>query len=258
LSSLRTMDYGLRRLIMPSTAELMREIHRLRKFARDLKEQMDRVPLQLKAQRAKVARLEEAANSNQEAIKKLKIALHEKEVTLKTTHNQIAKHQKQLNEAGAKKEYDALQTEIASARAKCSQLEEESLAAMGESEERAAKIPELEKAAKAAKEAFAQYEKESDARLTSLKQQMEEAQAKTKEVEANVPKNVRASFDRIVKGQGADAFAPVMDRGCGACRTEIIAQQYNELLMGAFVVCKMCGRILYLPEQAATGGEEAE
>ncbi len=215
--------------------------------------------MQLKlSQQAKVARQQEALNSNAEAIKKIKVSLHEKEVTLKTTHAQIAKHQKQLNEAGAKKEYDALQIEIAAARAKCTELEEESLTAMGESEERTAKIPELEKAAKAAKEAFVQYEKESGARLASLKQQMEEAQAKAKEVEAQVPVNVRANFDRIVKGKGADAFAPVVERGCGACRTEIIAQQYNELLMGSFVVCKMCGRILYLPEQAATGADEAE
>jgi uncharacterized protein len=242
---------------MASTAELMREIHRLRRFARDLKEQMDRAPLQLKAQQAKVARQEDAANSNLEAIKKLKVAIHDKEVTLKTTHNQIAKHQKQLNEAGAKKEYDALQTEIAGARAKCATLEEESLTAMGESEERTAKAPELGKAAKSAKETFVQYEKESGARMATLKQQLDETQAKVKEVEANVPKNVRSVFDRIVKGKGADGFAPVVDRGCGACRTEIIAQQYNELLMGAFVVCKSCGRILYLPEQTVTGDGEA-
>jgi uncharacterized protein len=243
---------------MPSTAELMREIHRLRRFARDLKEQIDRAPLQLKAQQAKVARQEEAMNSNLEAIKRLKVAIHEKEITLKTTHGQIAKHQKQLNESGSKKEYEALQTEIAAARAKCNQLEEESLTAMGESDERTAKIPELEKAAKAAKEAFIQYEKESGSRLASLKKQHDETLAKAKEVEATVPANVRSNFDRIVKGKGADAFAPVVDRGCGACRTEIIAQQYNELLMGSFVVCKMCGRILYLPEQTATGADEAE
>jgi predicted nucleic acid-binding Zn-ribbon protein len=244
---------------MPSTAELMREVHRLRRFARDLKEQIDRAPQQLKAQQAKVARQEEALTANAEAIKRLKVTLHEKEVTLKTTHAQIAKHQQQLNQAGSKKEYDALQTEIAAARAKCTQLEEESLAAMGESEERTAKIPELDKAAKAAKEAFAQYEKESGARLATLRQQIEATQAKLKEVEANVPIKERSAFDRIVKSKGADAFAPVVDRGCGACRTEIIAQQYNELLMGSFVVCKMCGRILYLPEQAAAvGSDEAE
>ena len=117
---------------MASTAELMREIHRLRRFARDLQEQIDRAPRQLLAQKAKVMRQEDAARENQEAIKKLKVAVHEKEVTLKTTHGQIAKHQNQLNEAASKKEYDALQAEIAADRAKCGELEEESLTAMAE------------------------------------------------------------------------------------------------------------------------------
>ena len=243
---------------MSSTAELMREIHRLRRFARDLQEQIDRAPRQLLGQKAKLTRQEDAARENQEAIKKLKVAVHEKEVTLKTTHAQIAKHQAQLNAAASKKEYDALQSEIAAARAKCAELEEESLTAIAETDERTSKVAELDKTAKLAKEEFVRYEKDSGARLETLKKQLAETQAKLKEVEANVPANVRPVFDRIVKGKGVDAFAPVEDRGCGACRTEIIAQQYNELLMGAFVVCKSCGRILYLPERPSTGDEESE
>lgn len=243
---------------MSSTAELMREIHRLRRFARDLQEQIDRAPRQLLGQKAKLTRQEDAARENQEAIKKLKVAVHEKEVTLKTTHTQIAKYQAQLNAVGSKKEYDALQSEIASAREKCGQLEEESLTAIAETDERTAKVAELDKTAKLAKEEFVRYEKDSGARLETLKKQLAETQAKLKEVESNVPANVRPVFDRIVKGKGVDAFAPVVDRGCGACRTEIIAQQYNELLMGTFVVCKSCGRILYLPERPSTGAEESE
>ena len=243
---------------MASTAELMREIHRLRRFARDLQEQIDRAPLQHKAQKARVTRQENAAHDNQEAIKKLKVAAHEKEVTLKTTHGQIAKHQKQLNEAGSKKEYDALQAEIAAAREKSATLEEEILAAMSETEERTAKVPELDKAAQAAREEFARWEKDSGARLASLKQQLGETQARLKEVEATVPKKVRSDFDRIVRGMGVDSFAAVENRGCSACRTEITAQQYNELLMGDFVPCKSCGRILYLPEVARQeSGEDA-
>ena len=242
---------------MASTAELMREIHRLRRFARDLQEQIDRAPRLLLGQKAKLKRQEDAAHDNQEAIKKLKVDMREKEVTLKTTHAAIAKHQAQLNAAASKKEYDALQSEIAADRVKCATLEEESLAALSETEERAAKTVELEEAVKGAKEEFVRYEKESAERLASQKKQFAETQARLKEVEATVPPNTRKDFDRIVKGKGADAFAPVVDRGCGACRTEIIAQQYNELLMGAFVVCKACGRILYLPERTAAG-EEAE
>ncbi len=243
---------------MASTAELMREIHRLRRFARDLQEQIDRAPVQHKAQKARVTRQEDAARENQEAIKKLKVAGHEKEVSLKTTHTQIAKHQKQLNEAGSKKEYDALLAEIAADREKSAKLEEEILAAMSETDERTAKIPELDKAAKAAREEFARWEKDSGARLAGLKQQLDETQARLKEVEATVPAKIRRDFDRMVRGKGVDAFAAVENRGCASCRSEITAQQYNELLMGGFVVCKSCGRILYLPEAARMESGESE
>ncbi len=241
---------------MSSTAELMREIHRLRRFARDLQEQIERAPRQLLGQKSKVTRQEEAARENQEAIKKLKVLVHEKEVTLKTTHTQIAKYQAQLNAVGSKKEYDALQAEIAAAREKCAKLEEESLSAIAETDERTAKVAELDKAAKTVKEEFGRYEKDSGARLESLKKQLAETQGRLKQVEANVPPRIQRDFDRIVKGKGVDGFAPVEDRGCGACRTEITAQQYNELLTGAFVVCKSCGRILYLPEASRVESEE--
>jgi len=65
-----------------------------------------------------------------------------------------------------------------------------------------------------------------------------------------VPPGVRAQYDRIVKAMGVDGFAAVRDRTCQACRTEITAQHRNELLAGAFLLCKSCGRVLYLPEEA--------
>ncbi|HVS37710.1 MAG TPA: hypothetical protein VMS17_19265, partial [Gemmataceae bacterium] len=156
---------------MASTAELMREIHRLRRFARDLQEQIERAPLQHKAQKAKVTRQEDAARNNQDAIKKLKVAIHEKEVSLKTTHGQVRKHEQQLNESASKKEYDALKAEIAADRAKCDTLEEEILAAMTETEERTAKVPELDKAVQTVREEFACWEKDSGSRLAAWQQQ---------------------------------------------------------------------------------------
>jgi predicted nucleic acid-binding Zn-ribbon protein len=236
---------------MASTAELMREIHRLRRFARDLQEQIERAPARHQAEQAKTARKQDAVRENQEAIKKLKVTVHEKEVTLRTTHGQIGRYQQQLNEVGSKKEYDALQAEIAAAREKCAKLEEEAFAAMAETEERTANIPPLEQAAKQAAEEFANWAKDSDARMADLKRQLDETQAKLKEVEAAVPASARSQFERIVRHRGVDAFAPVQDGTCGACRTEITAQQYNDLLIGNFVACKSCGRILYLPQTAS-------
>src|SRR2546430_277475 len=117
---------------MSGPAVTFREIHRLRRFARDLQDQLDRIPRQLKAHQAKVSRQEEMYRDCQDAIKRLKVTAHEKEVSLKTPHGQVARHQKQLETAGSKKEYDALQLEITHERARCQLLEDEVLAAMAE------------------------------------------------------------------------------------------------------------------------------
>jgi predicted nucleic acid-binding Zn-ribbon protein len=233
---------------MSGPAAILREIHRLLRFARDLQEQIDRGPKQLKVQQIKISRQEDVQREAQEALKKLKLAVHDKEVTLKGIHTLIAKHQKQLNEATSKKEYDALRVEIASEQAKCAKLEDEILAAMAETEEHAAKLPELEKTVQRAREEYKKLEAGAAERAGALAQQLDETKARLKEIEPSIPAKVQEQYHRIVTAQGADAFAAVVDRNCGACYTGITAQQYTDLLMQNFVACKSCGRMLYLPE----------
>jgi predicted nucleic acid-binding Zn-ribbon protein len=235
---------------MPGPAELFREIHRLRRFAHDLQEQIDRVPRQLKAQQTKVARQEDALREGHESIKRLKVAVHEKEVSLKGTHQLIRKHQQQLNQAESKKEYDALQAEIKQEQEKCRNLEDEILQAMTDSEEQAGRLPELEKAVQQAKEDLSRHEKDSTERVASLRAQLAEAQQQLAAVEAEVPADIRGGYNRVVNALGPDALAAVRDRTCSACHTEITAQNYNDVLQGRFVQCKSCGRILYLPAPA--------
>jgi uncharacterized protein len=233
---------------MSTPAAILREIHRLRRHAADLQARIDQGPRQTKAQHAKVARQEETLQQAHEALKKLKVTMHEKEVSLKATQQQIAKYEKQLNEAASKKEYDALKTEIAAARQKVRQLEDEILDAMGESEERTARLPEEEKALRQAKEEVLQYERDSAQRLAGYATQRDEALRQLAAVEATLPPDMRAQYDRLVAAHGADALSAVQNRTCVACYTEITAQMYNELMRGMFVPCKSCGRMLYLPE----------
>ena len=233
---------------MSGPATLFREIHRLRRFAHDLQEQIDRLPRQQKAQEAKVTRQEEILHEAHDAIKHLKVEIHAKEVSLKSTHTQIAKHQKQLNEAESKKEYDALQHEINEEKAACLKLEEEILTSMAESEDKTAQLPELEKAVRQAKEEYAKFEAGMQERLTGYRTQLEETQKKLEVQETGIPEKLRTQYERIVAAQGPDAMSPVQGRTCAACYTEITAQQYNELQQELFVLCKACGRFLYLPE----------
>jgi uncharacterized protein len=233
---------------MSGPADTLREIHRLRRFTRDLQEQIDRGPKQFQAQQARVARQEAVQREAQETLKKLKVVVHDKEITLKSTHSEVTKHKAQLNAAASKKEYDALSHEIAAEQARFAQLEDEILAGMAEIEERTAQMPELEKNVQQAREDYKKFEASAGERHAALVQQLNDALARLKEVEQEIPADVRTNYNRIVGGLGADAFAAVVDRNCGACNTAITAQQYTELLMKNFVACKSCGRMLYLPE----------
>jgi predicted nucleic acid-binding Zn-ribbon protein len=235
---------------MSGPALIMREVHRLRKLARDLQDQIERGPRQLKAHHAKVGRQETLLREEQDTIKKLKVGIHEKEVSLKTSHTQIAKYEKQLSESASKKEYDALQNEIAIARARTLQLEDEIFAAITEGEERAAKVPELEKSVRQAKDDAAAFEKGMAERNAGLSAHLSETQARLKEVEATIPAENRTEYNRIVKTMGPDGFAAVIDRNCSACNTALTVQHYTDLQQNLFAVCRSCWRILYLPEGA--------
>jgi predicted nucleic acid-binding Zn-ribbon protein len=233
---------------MSGPAVLIREIHRLRRNIRELQEQIERAPRQLKAQQAKVARQEELQREGQEALKKLKVAIHEKEVSHKATHGTISKHLKQMEKAESKKEYDALQLEIKQEREQAAKLEDEILAAITETEERTAQLPLLEQNVQKAKKEFAEWEAGAKDRLANFETQLAEAQAQLKTVEAQLPQNVLSLYHRVVNAMGPEAMSPVEGNICVACSTEITAQTRNELMMENFVMCKACGRIIYLSE----------
>ena len=137
---------------MAAPGAILRELHRLRRHAADLQTEIERGPRTLKTQQARVGKHEDLLREGHELLKRLKVGMHEKEVSLKTKNQQIAKHQKQLNEATSKKEYDALQAEISADKRACQRLEDEILDLMAEGETRTAQLPELERAVQRAKE----------------------------------------------------------------------------------------------------------
>jgi predicted nucleic acid-binding Zn-ribbon protein len=233
---------------MAAPGPTLREAHRLRRHLKDLKDQIDRLPRQLQAQQARVAYQEETLRQAQDAIKRLKVTTLEKEVDFKSKNQDIVKHQRQLNQAESKKEYEALQHEIAQDKVACQRLEDEILAAMEATEQQAAELPGLEAALKQAREEHTQVERGMESRRASLAEQLAQAQRQLQEVERSLPDDVRAQYERLIGHRGEDALSAVLNRTCTACYTEITAQTANQLLMGQFVVCKNCGRILYLPE----------
>jgi len=233
---------------MPGPGAIMRELHRLRRHATDLQNEIERGPRTLKSQQTKVSKQEELLRDGHDSLKRVKVGMHEKEVSLKTRLQQIAKHEKQLNEATGKKEYDALQAEISADKRACQRLEDEILDLMAEGETRTAQLPELERGVQRAREEAARVIEDVQTRRNELTDRLNEVHKQLKEVEASLPADVKAQYDRMLQARGEDALSSVQGRTCTACYTDITAQNYNELLQGQFVICKTCGRMLYLPE----------
>lgn len=233
---------------MPAPAEIFREIHRLRKNLKDLQTKIEQTPKQLKTQQAAVARQDEALKQAQDGLKHLKVTMHEKEVSLKAVMQKLEKYERQLNEIMSKKEFEALKHEIAHARQEKDKLETEILEAMGEIEERAGKLPDMERTLQQTRAETAKFEAESHSRLAGFTQQIEEVKKQLAEIEATLPDDIRPHYLRISALKGEDALAAVAGRTCSACYTEITAQNYNDLARSLFVPCKSCGRILYMPQ----------
>jgi uncharacterized protein len=231
---------------MAGIGDTFREIHRLRRHARDLQQEIDRGPIQLKARRNLAAKADEAFHAAQDELKKAKVHTHEKEVSLKAAHTQISKYEKQIDDVTDKKQYDALKHEIAGARQKAHSIEDEILEAMSETETLTAKLPEQERAVKKAKEDLATFEREQAERLVRLADQLKTALAELKTAEARIPEEFAPQYSRMVTAFGADSLAAVQNHSCAHCHTNITMQQMHEVDTGEFVVCRACARGLYL------------
>ena len=120
-----------------------------------------------------------------------------------------------------------------------------------ELEERTANIPAVEKQWVAAKAAFEQFKTDAQDRLVRMQADLKAATEQLAITEPKLPPDVRAAYDRMVKGYGPDGLAAVVGRACQQCRTNLTEQQRNDLVRGSmFVTCPRCGRGLYLAEAA--------
>jgi uncharacterized protein len=231
---------------MATPADILKEVHRLRRYIQDLAARSDQGPRARKVQQDKLARQEDTLRQAQDALKQLKVHIHEKEVSIKSAQELVKKYEKQLKEnITSKKEYDALTAEIAQARSNIGKLEDETLEMLSASEEQAAKLPEVEAAARKAREDFARFDQDQADNQRRYTEEKARSQAELKAAEVSLPEDVRPLYERLAAAKGADALAGVQGGVCSACYTEVTPQMASELRRGTYLICKNCGRILY-------------
>jgi len=151
--------------VMAAVIAVLRELHRLRKHMKGLQDEIARAPNLVKAKQAALVRQEQAVAEVHDELHRLKLAVREKEGSLKQQQQQVKKFEQQRNEITSNKEYVAIQHEIADAKKKCGDLEDQILEAMLAVDEKAASVPGLDQALATAKEELTAYEAAARERL---------------------------------------------------------------------------------------------
>jgi predicted nucleic acid-binding Zn-ribbon protein len=231
---------------MPGPAIIFKELHRLRQHIEELDERIASGPRSLRVQQAKLATAEETFKQAQEFLKQLAVQNRAKEAQIKSTEQQIKKFEKQLNDVTNTKEFDALKSETAQARASISKLEDEILEGITLLEEKTAALPTVEKATKQAREDFARFDQDHAAKVQRWTEEKARALEELKATEAQLDEDARMRYDRFVKAKGTDALSGVKNATCVACYTTITNQMLGDLRSEEFVICNSCGRMLYL------------
>ena len=229
----------------PTIAQTLKELHRIRKHLRDLKSEIDLGPRVMQIQQQTLDAEKQAHADGHALINTIKLRIRDDEGTLKQTNGQLAKFEKQLNDAASPKEYEAKQSEIRQAKERIAALEEAILLGMEELERATAALPAVDQKWKDAQAEFAQNRADAADRVERMKADEKLHQQKLTELEPTLPPAVKPQYDRLVKSHGPDAMAGVDGRICQKCRTAVTVQQQMELTGGAFICCPKCGRALY-------------
>lgn len=230
----------------PTITATLRECHRLRKHLRELKTEIDLGPRVQKAQEQTLANAKQSHATAFDTIQKLKLQIRDEEGNLKQHNTQLSKYEKQLNDAGSPKEYEAKQSEIRQAKEKVAITEDLILNLMEDLDQRTTDIPNVEKTWANAQSDFTEQQAEATERLDRLKAEYQIASAELTKYEAQFPANMKPMYDRLIKAYGPDGMAGVEGRVCTQCRTGIGEQQRNDLIAGKYLCCSSCHRALYL------------
>jgi uncharacterized protein len=233
-------------------SEIMRTLHRIHTQLSDLRGRIVAGPRQVAAHTAQVDAAEAARTGVQEDVKKAKMAADQKQLQLKTSEAKIRDLDAKLNACKTNREYQTLTEQIAADKMATKVLEDEILEALDRIDTIKKTLPTAETAVEAARKLLGEAKARVATEGTHLEAEVQRLRGELEATERELPADIRDLYDRAVKQKGAEGMAPLDGESCGGCYHQITGNMHSELLVGKVVMCRSCGRLLYLPERTVT------
>lgn len=222
------------------------ELHALHLQLREVQEQLERGPKQLKARQQFTQQKQADLEAQKQKQKTLKVTADQKSLQLKSNEAKITDLRVKLNQASSNREFDIIKTQIEADTVSNSVLEDEILDTLEKVDAVQVAIRKLEDEVSAARAEEGRISNETNAARAGLEARIVDLQAKLSQAETCVPGDFLLSYRRLVQAYGAGALAEVEGNTCSSCFVSIPPQMTVQVRAGQIVVCKTCGRLLYL------------
>ncbi len=234
-----------------SVTGIFRTLHRHHQQLVDLQGRLDAGPRQLRACRVQLGTAEASLAEILDRCKSLRMQADQKQLQLRTAEQKIVDLERKLNDCKSNREYQTLGGQIAADRMASRVLEDEILELLERADGAKAEAAPAEQLVSDARERLATKERDVEQEKAEIEAEVARVSMSLEEVETELPTDVRSSYNRVVKGKGADGLAPVVSETCGGCHQKITGNMVSDLILGRLVACRSCGRLLYTGDGAS-------
>jgi len=203
------------------------------------------LPQQLKGLQDTVAVDEQNLQSVLDELKGCKETQGKLDLDVQSNKELIEKYQQQLNSVTNNKEYKALNSEIALLKGKNSTIDEKALKLMEKEKLLLEQRKETEAKCEQSKSALQSGESEINAKIDTVKKQIDEEKAQRNAIAKELPLTVVKQYVLLIKKKDRKAVASAKKDACSECGFRLRPQLLLELEMGTEPkVCENCGRFL--------------
>ena len=229
---------------MANLLETLRGINQTRIELSEIREQIKRMPLQLRAKQAEIDKLKEGVAAEKDAAKKMRVEADSRELSLKQAEGRIKDLKGKLNQCESNKEYQVIQDEIKRITGENDLLQDEILERITQEETKRGEVKVAEANLATVEADFAKFKEVVDYKTEKLKAQQEILNAKLKELEPQLGE-VHGEYMKLTAVKGDHAITECVNGSCQNCFREQPPQLWQELLMGRPVKCLSCGALMY-------------
>lgn len=227
---------------------VLRTLHRIHRQLTDLRERLARGPKQIQAAEANVQNCEHALQQTRAEAKAMRVASDQKQLQLKSREDKVKDLRRKLNTVSSNREYQVLLEQIAAEEMTNSVLADEVLEALDKIDAFQKNVAEAEAVLAAGKQRTQEVRAEVARQAPSLKTEIARLEAELKQEETGLPEDILQVYHRIVRQKGEDALAAVENQCCDGCNQQVTLNVYSHIMMGTPMLCRSCGRLLYVPE----------